>query len=410
MTTSDDVVVPLELEGPGVEAPLVSSVRISFLPSEPIEAFGWWNALRRVVVAVAVLLAVGVAVHTALLLSGRHVKWRQWTPVAGAGDLELDASLRLKSPREPAAKMSADPTSLLRLKSPKEPAAKISADPTSLPPLLAPPLLAPPLLAAKISADPTSLFCFMVLQPPPSYEFEVAKYLLREGLGIFACEAWRVYSDRWSQPIALGSWAELPVETIPIPGPEAYYSTKLFEHRLLFNADVFYRAWEHILKDGIYQQYAFTVKVDPDAVFMPHRLKAQLHTSGRLDVPDVGRGKFFLNCPDFEAEGSFQGPLEVISQQAVRTFGSGKWKCFKAGLVDMPEDISIKDCMLKLGVERLALFGALYDRDCPRPEFHWWVDCSLPGWAAYHPVKGVENYKACYGKAKAQDHVASLAI
>ncbi|CAE8637540.1 unnamed protein product [Polarella glacialis] len=203
--------------------------------------------------------------------------------------------------------------------------------------------------AAKIiNADPTSLFCFMVVQPPPSYELEVAKYLLREGLGIFACEAWRVYSDRLSQPIALGSWAELPVETIPIPGPEAYYSTELFKHRLLFNADVFYRAWEHILKDGIYQKHAFTVKVDPDSVFMPHRLKAQLHSFARQDVPDVGRGKIFFNCPDFEAEG-------------------------RAHIWLWEADISIKYCMLKLGVERLALFDALYDRDCPRPEFHWWV-------------------------------------
>jgi hypothetical protein len=241
-----------------------------------------------------------------------------------------------------------------------------------------------------------------VIQPPPSYEVELARYLLKKRLSIFSCPGWRVYSDRWDEPIELGNTTDGEViESIPIPGPSAYDGMMWGRIPMLFNANVFYRAWEEVVKEGAYLNYAFTVKIDADATFLPRRLAKQLEWDGHLHEPDVGEGKFFLNCPKFN---SMQGPLEVFSRAAMLHWASNKQKCYDANYVDMPEDISMRVCMQLLGTWKLQLYGAVYDTRCERPGMNWYTDCSKPNYAVFHPMKGLKKWKECYTKVLVTDH------
>lgn len=254
----------------------------------------------------------------------------------------------------------------------------------------------------------TKIFCIFVIQPPPSYEVEVARYLLKKRLSIFSCPGWRVYSDRWDDPVELGNSTDGGViETTPIPGPAAYGGMMWGRIPMLFNANVFYRAWRHVVSEGAYLSYAFTVKIDADAVFMPSRLARQLEIAGHFDEPDIDEGKFFLNCPKFN---SMQGPLEVFSRAALMNFGLNQHRCYDANYENMPEDISMRMCMELLGTWKLQLFGAVYDTRCPRPGMNWWTDCRKPDYAVFHPMKGLKAWKSCYKKVMVTDSATKAQV
>jgi len=149
------------------------------------------------------------------------------------------------------------------------------------------------------SAKPVSLFCLFVIQPPPSYEHPVSKYLFKKRISIFQCDAWRIYSDKWSDPIVLGRWPNgSEAKSIPIPGPPAYMCNICWGGNAnckpyFCNGNTFKRAFDKIFEEGIYKKYDFTVKVDPDTVFMPAMLRSQLQAFGHLDKPDKPPGKIF---------------------------------------------------------------------------------------------------------------------
>merc|ERR1712232_54092 len=120
-------------------------------------------------------------------------------------------------------------------------------------------------------------------------------------------------------------------------------------------------------------------------------------------------GKNFMNCHNFLASGTLQGPPEVFSQAAIQNFGANKHICYDEGFDDFPEDIAMRRCMEALGTWKLSLFMAVYDNRCPREEMVYhpvkgWlpVDCRVPGYTIYHPFKGVKNYTACFDRVKAQ--------
>lgn len=251
---------------------------------------------------------------------------------------------------------------------------------------------------ANISVANISLFCFMVIQPPPSYEYDLARYLYNNSLSIFQCDDWAVFSDGWESPITLGLDEKYEnVSSIPIPGPEAYWGSWQ-GYRMLINAQVFYRAWEHVLNSS-YKKHDFIVKVDPDSGFVPQRLKLLLLDQGELDTPDHAPGKFFTNCWKWTPAGTMQGPLEVLSSAALETFGKRKQECYWSGKKNIPEDHSLRLCLLQFGSLELPLYGALYDSSgCSQPSLPIKVDCQIGKWAVYHPLKGADVYQACWDK------------
>merc|ERR1711920_315678 len=76
------------------------------------------------------------------------------------------------------------------------------------------------------------------------------------------------------------------------------------------NAGIFIQVWKAIQKEGIWKSKDYTVKADPETVFLPMRLRAKLENQKVTD-----NGIYFENCP-YVAYGFF-GALEGISQTAV---------------------------------------------------------------------------------------------
>jgi len=127
------------------------------------------------------------------------------------------------------------------------------------------------------------------------------------------------------------------------------------------------------------------VKADPDAVFLPDRLRLHL----KLVSLGWGEKKYLRNCKLF---GSMQGPLEVLSTASVVALSTDVWRCKQS--IDrskVGEDGFMQKCMDLLGAEAVYDFEFLTDKYCnqqPRP-------CT-DGWSAgFHPFKSSESYLQC---------------
>merc|ERR1712066_1017639 len=79
------------------------------------------------------------------------------------------------------------------------------------------------------------------------------------------------------------------------------------------NGPTFQSAFSYLKNDNRWSQYDWTVKVDPDAVFLPDRLKLKL-TGQKV----TEKGIYFTNCEHVSF--GFFGSLEVFSKNAVANY------------------------------------------------------------------------------------------
>lgn len=216
-----------------------------------------------------------------------------------------------------------------------------------------------------------------------NYELSLVRTQLAKGLGIFGCDAYSVFSDEktWLTP---GPPVRIDSTVLGI-NLQAEAGTK--EH--ILNTEIFLKAWEQVQADGLYMQHDWIVKVDPDAVFFPQRLRDRLV---RIAPSDSGASLYLLNC---KLSFGFFGALEVISRVALMTFYDGLERC-KNFLPwrSFGEDMFLQKCLNFLEVAQHADFGLLADAYCgeqPSP--------CISGKVAFHPFKNVETYLKCVHEA-----------
>lgn len=121
------------------------------------------------------------------------------------------------------------------------------------------------------SAGPT-LFCFSVARPN-THDVETVKVQLLFGM-LNRCEAYAVYSNVSSAEL-LGADVMAKVNlssdgvavsgSMEVPLDPQYHSA--------LNAPVFHQVWQQVFKEGTYRRHDWTVKLDPDTVFLPDRLR-----------------------------------------------------------------------------------------------------------------------------------------
>jgi hypothetical protein len=202
-----------------------------------------------------------------------------------------------------------------------------------------------------------------------SYEVVLIRAFYPYSVSIFGCNSWVVYSDQ-------KAWLGGTTYSVQSDAPKAKYVG------LWLNVDIFMNAWKRIFKHQEYLKTDWTVKVDPDAVFLPHRLRNHLR-------PFNGGMLFFRNCPKFS---SMQGPLEVLSRDAVANFARNYNNCVNG--IDQShigEDGFLQKCMEMLGVGSSQDWSLLVDKYCgqePAPCTNGWA-------AAFHPFKDVKLYAKC---------------
>mmetsp|Transcript_161301 Transcript_161301/g.391685 ORF Transcript_161301/g.391685 Transcript_161301/m.391685 type:complete len:409 (+) Transcript_161301:2-1228(+) len=231
-----------------------------------------------------------------------------------------------------------------------------------------------------ITSD-VSLFCWSLMLPW-GYEHHLLHLQYSLGKSIFACEEFAIYSS----------------EVINITGNgSSYLQTRVVHHDLhckiggkfmtVLNTPVFVHVWNKILEDGRYKFHAWTVKVDPDTVFFPERLRMMV---AKVESPQADNGVFLNNC-----RFGLHGPLEVVSRRSLERYAEGRESCKKPP----QEDVYLQACLIKLGARQVDAFDALSEEHC---ESEGWELCQNAS-AAFHPFKTTEKYTGCLARAREFD-------
>jgi len=242
------------------------------------------------------------------------------------------------------------------------------------------------------------LFCFTVTRARAGGS--EAKLLRRQcelGAGIFGCDESLVLSD-----------AE---ESL---GPSC--STTLIaplNETTEFDGELFLEAWERVQvkEDGRFKAADWIIKVDPDAVFFPERLRTRL--GGKMHSRT--HSTFFANCNP-QAAGSergrqpgehahfMHGPLQVFSFKAVDTFFIHADFCRRKIELDssMPEGRYMTHCLKLVGtnINPHMSLHLLSDPHCDNP---WTAPECTSEAVAFHNFSSTEAYTECWTTAHSSD-------
>ncbi|CAK0864048.1 unnamed protein product [Prorocentrum cordatum] len=230
-----------------------------------------------------------------------------------------------------------------------------------------------------------SLLCFSLMMPY-SYEQGLLAAQYDMGESIFGCDAYAVYSN---------------ATLLVAPG---VYSTRVDhnlscttggEFKTALNLDIFLAVWSKVVEDGVFSFHDWTVKVDPDCVFFPARLRASLWVH-----KEASQGTYLNNC-----KMGMHGPLEVFSRNAVLAWVKGSQHCVEhfnelcSGDCLWGEDMFIDQCLSKvLHVKREDEPALLLEDHCDPPP--GWRSCSEVHTVAFHPFKVLDEYRECVGAAR----------
>jgi hypothetical protein len=219
---------------------------------------------------------------------------------------------------------------------------------------------------------------------PHGYERGLMRRLLEANQSIFRCDSFQVFSEGNNE---VG------------PGPprvvaEDIGSTKVGwggPYHNALNSGVFVRVWRRIFADGAYYSKDWTVKVDPDAVFLPDRLKTHLADS------DPSPSLYLNDCDQ-----GLHGPIEIVSNGGMRAFRLGLNDCVSALSKDFSwsgEDVFLRHCFGMLKINRVDDFHILSETVC------MWHDPVHKGchgdYVAFHPFKQEDTYFNCLQQAGA---------
>jgi len=222
-----------------------------------------------------------------------------------------------------------------------------------------------------------SLFCFSVVRPL-GYEPAVLGKQLEKEAGIFACDEYAVYSEVYFH-ISEG------VATVPFTPAKVEIS----KDGTVRNTELFMHVWQAIKQDFRSRNMDWTVKVDPDAVILPERLRLHL-------APRNGASVYIKNCGAHHGPGwpMMFGALEVFSRKAITAYFEGAEKC-KENLVwkSWGEDFYMMNCLDYLGVSSLADMDIISDGICKGS------NCGDAKAAAFHPFNTADKWQDCWQAA-----------
>jgi len=231
------------------------------------------------------------------------------------------------------------------------------------------------------------LYCF-ALMIPDSFEQGLLAMQYAMSANIFACGAYDVFSNV-TMPIAKG------LETKKVESD--LQCDKGGEFGTALNTDIFMQVWKAVIFTGEYRNHDWTVKADPDTVFLPQRLRPLLEK-----IPHNKKDGVYLN----NCRMGMHGPLEVLSRNAVNTWGAGAYTCFKyfyklcSGTCLWGEDMFLDQCLKRvLNVTRVNEYSLLIEEHCDPPK--GWDDCTDPKGVSFHPFKKASQYKECLTNAQA---------
>jgi len=244
------------------------------------------------------------------------------------------------------------------------------------------------------------LYCFAVYtkmtgSTKPSQELELLQGQYERKASLFGCDYNNVFSDVDAQ---VGpDYPTIKVEDVE----NEFHIIKRKVVGTWVNTGMFKQIWKKIV--GKTADAEWVVKVDADAVFVPHRLKGMLQGH-----PITYSGIYLENCKS--VQWGFYGNLEVFSVEAFNTLLANIDSCSQK--IDwvkgtkwgpIGEDLFAQMCMDYNGVSKVQNFDVTTDGACPGTRKRWgdeknkkWKPpCHLVGTPALHPFKKPEEYFRC---------------
>lgn len=265
------------------------------------------------------------------------------------------------------------------------PAATPTAEPTMSPTL-------PPITKENLKPVPgesPTLYCF-ALMLAYGYEVSLMRNQADTKAGVFACNGQDVFSNRSIEltagPPSLSTVVMEGSLQCEFGGP----------YNLALNSAVFVRVWSKVQSVGEFRRYDWTVKLDPDAVFLPNRLRV------RVKALHDEEPMFLDNC----ASDGLHGPIEVISRSGMEVYTAGLAQCTKTLDQDVwnkyGEDVFLRRCLRNLGVKRnIAFIQTLLTEKACTP-FSDPMPC-ISGAVSFHPVKAAWDWTKCLTQATSMD-------
>jgi len=231
-----------------------------------------------------------------------------------------------------------------------------------------------------------SLYCFAVARPKFG-EILLMDTQLNQRVGIFQCDSYSVFSN---------------IRTA-IANNETVVQTEVIDDSLeapiggilnmSLNTEIFLKVWRRIFEVQEYALHDWTIKVDPDAVFLPDRLRRRVAREEAQITAQLQQGVYLNNCKIGN-----HGPIEVISTHGMEVFRRGIDRCVEknyAPVNEIGEDVFTRRCWRHLGVTPLDDFDLLSEVNCfenPTPCFS--------GKAVFHPFKTKESFMRCLEEAR----------
>lgn len=236
-----------------------------------------------------------------------------------------------------------------------------------------------------------TLFCLIIMRAQ-GYEPPLVREQLKQCAGIFGCEEWTVLSDHETvlsdnrQPVIVSQKMETRLS--PVAGDS-------------WNAPQYLKVWETILHDGRYTRTEWVVKTDPDAVFFPNRLRAEVRRGAISYAPPV----LFANClassdiGPHNGQSFLYGALEVISRGAIDMYFREFNTCARSITTERFEEEFITKCMSEyanVSLNRDLTLPLLQDWHCngfvsPSP--------CIADSVAFHNFSGEELWFQCWDEA-----------
>jgi hypothetical protein len=234
-----------------------------------------------------------------------------------------------------------------------------------------------PCVPKKSKAKP-SLYCFSVMN---RQEVQLIQEQFKRRASIFACNEYNVISNI---PMSIGkdecgdevyTWHN-DVKAVPLGNLKNGQATSSF-----LNTETFILAWDTLLAGGKVPDHDFIVKVDPDCVFFPERLRQHLDQF-------TGQTVLVKNCGLYGVK--LFGALEAFSEPAIDVYRQHRDQCKEMNWRGWGEDLYMENCLTQHGVKSVEDFKEVGDGRCKA------APCSDSSVAAYHPYKDSKAYWACW--------------
>jgi len=234
------------------------------------------------------------------------------------------------------------------------------------------------------------LFCCSLMLPW-TYEKQMLKSHAKKGVGIFECDDFAVYS---SKRIKLRG-GHYPIYSDLMNG--TLRAKMGGEFHTALNTPIFRRFWKRVIADKRAWSMDWVVKVDPDAVFFPQRLKIILKNRWTQGLPH--EAIWLQNC-----QLGLHGPIEVLSKQALGTDKDKQSHCDEEAEKIGQEDKFLGHCLQHIGIKQVNAYNILLEwewacNERPSSSHTQALPPCYDKQVSFHPFKTVKTYWQCYHKA-----------